>query len=227
MYRQAYSLVELSIVLIIIGLLVAGVSSGTKLMQQAKLYRVVAEFTDYKGSINTFLLTYNSMPGDFDKATEFWSGTNLANGDNNGKIDSTEYQQAFYHLTLANLSKVSTLDYNLFPESDLGKNNAVYHLDYRSNWFNSTGNMLILNKSHWKGVMKAIEAYNIDRKIDDGFAHKGKMLGITGANSDGTACATAWTGGCAACSAHELGSPVDYNKSDSQEACFLMYKLGI
>jgi len=61
---DAFSLVELSIVLIIIGLLAAGVSGGSKLIHNAKLRTVITDVEEYKTAFQTFFLTYDEYPVD-------------------------------------------------------------------------------------------------------------------------------------------------------------------
>ena len=46
--KSAFSLIELSIVLIIIGLLVAGVTGGASLIQSAKTRALINEINNYK-----------------------------------------------------------------------------------------------------------------------------------------------------------------------------------
>ena len=50
--KKGFSLVELSIVLIIIGLLIAGVSSGSKLIKQARINSLINELNELKNSFN-------------------------------------------------------------------------------------------------------------------------------------------------------------------------------
>jgi len=80
--RSAFSLIELSIVLIIIGLLVAGVTGGAALIKTAELRSVMSEARGYNVAVNSFYVQYDALPGDYDTAI----ATSLA-GNNNGFIE--------------------------------------------------------------------------------------------------------------------------------------------
>ncbi len=54
MRKTAFSLIELAIVLIIIGLLTAGVTAASKLIDQSKINKVAAELSNHKTSYMTF-----------------------------------------------------------------------------------------------------------------------------------------------------------------------------
>ncbi len=102
--RRGFSLVELSIVLVILGLLTGGILAGQSLIRAAEIRSVSTDFTRYQTAIFTFRDKYMALPGDFRKATDFWlirggDGSNVAchqtlntpagtcNGDGNGRID--------------------------------------------------------------------------------------------------------------------------------------------
>ena len=61
---KAFSLIELSIVLIIISLLVAGIIGGTSLVDGAKVYTAISELRKFKQEIYSFKLLKNRLPGD-------------------------------------------------------------------------------------------------------------------------------------------------------------------
>lgn len=71
-YIRGFSLVELSIVLVILGLLTGGILSGQSLIRASELRGVVSEFQTYQSAIMTFRDKYMSLPGDFRDATKFW-----------------------------------------------------------------------------------------------------------------------------------------------------------
>ncbi|MES2985099.1 MAG: prepilin-type N-terminal cleavage/methylation domain-containing protein [Pseudomonadota bacterium] len=84
---QAFSLVELSIVLVILGLLVGGILSGQSLIRAAELRSVSTEFGRYSTAIGTFRDKYFALPGDMSNATSFW--TTNGNGDGDGTVELT------------------------------------------------------------------------------------------------------------------------------------------
>ncbi len=71
--RHAFSLVELSIVLVILGLLTGGILAGQSLIRAAELRSVTSEYNRYTAAVNTFRDKYMSLPGDMLKATDFWN----------------------------------------------------------------------------------------------------------------------------------------------------------
>lgn len=70
--KKAFSLVELSIVLVILGLLVGGVLSGQSLIRAAELRSVSSDMTRYQAAVGTFRDKYFALPGDMTNATAFW-----------------------------------------------------------------------------------------------------------------------------------------------------------
>lgn len=60
--NKGFSLIELSIVLIIMGLLVAGVTSGASLIKSARIRSIITEAEDFRSGINTYYGRYDRMP---------------------------------------------------------------------------------------------------------------------------------------------------------------------
>ena len=80
--RSAFSLIELSIVLIIIGLLIGAVTGGASLIKSAKLRSVMSESRNYNIVVRSFYVKYDDLPGDYGSAV---SGS--ATGNANGRIE--------------------------------------------------------------------------------------------------------------------------------------------
>lgn len=70
--HSGFTLVELSIVLVIIGLIVGGVLVGRDLIQSAKLRSVLSDIEKFNSATLTFENKYNCLPGDCPNATDFF-----------------------------------------------------------------------------------------------------------------------------------------------------------
>lgn len=81
--RSAFSLIELSIVLIIIGLLISGIIGGASLIKSATLRSVMTEARGYNIASSAFYTKYNALPGDYNVQV----GSNPDIGNGNGTIE--------------------------------------------------------------------------------------------------------------------------------------------
>jgi prepilin-type N-terminal cleavage/methylation domain-containing protein len=70
--KQAFSLVELSIVLVILGLLIGGILTGQSLIRAAELRSVTTDIQKYRASVYSFRDKYLGLPGDLTNAVRFW-----------------------------------------------------------------------------------------------------------------------------------------------------------
>lgn len=118
--RQAFSLVELSIVLVILGLLTGGILGGQSLIRAAEMRAVSTEFQRYSTSVYTFRDKYFQLPGDMSNATKFWGEQHATpatcqttastsaltcDGNGDGAITDSDYEmfRAWQHLANAGL----------------------------------------------------------------------------------------------------------------------------
>ena len=62
---KGYTLIEMSIVLIIIGLLISSVTSGSKMIENAKIHRFIKDMESYKHATYMFMIINDRLPGDF------------------------------------------------------------------------------------------------------------------------------------------------------------------
>lgn len=70
--QRGFSLVELSIVLVIIGLLTGGILAGQSLIRAAELRSIVNDLQHYRTATQAFHDQYKALPGDLDNATQLW-----------------------------------------------------------------------------------------------------------------------------------------------------------
>ncbi len=73
MLKQGFSLVELSIVLVILGLLTGGILAGQSLIRAAELRAVTTEYNRWITATQTFRDKYMALPGDMNNAVAFWN----------------------------------------------------------------------------------------------------------------------------------------------------------
>jgi prepilin-type N-terminal cleavage/methylation domain-containing protein len=65
---NGFTLVELAISLMIIGLLIAGVLKGMELIKNARVTQIVRQVKSYDTAVTTFVATYGELPGDIENA---------------------------------------------------------------------------------------------------------------------------------------------------------------
>lgn len=91
--KSAFTLIELSIVLVIIGLIVGGIMVGQSLIESGRIRAQMTQISDIETQMNTFKLKYDCLPGDCSSATSIFGttfGTNtVRDGDNDGIIRGT------------------------------------------------------------------------------------------------------------------------------------------
>lgn len=118
--KQGFTLLELSIVLVIIGLIIGGITVGADMIRSAELNSVISDVNNYKTAINIYKLKYNALPGDHKNATAYWgiaagdgynatctvfesTGTETCDGNGDGRIwgagfPRSEVHRAWQHL---------------------------------------------------------------------------------------------------------------------------------
>lgn len=65
MKRSGFTLIELAIVLIVVGLILGGITKGYELVRQSKIRDTLTDISSYNAAINTFRVKYKYLPGDF------------------------------------------------------------------------------------------------------------------------------------------------------------------
>ena len=79
--NYGFTLIELSIVMVIIGLIIGGILTGRELIHGADVRATVSQITEYNAAVNNFNMKYNAIPGDFITASTYIAGSLNGNGD--------------------------------------------------------------------------------------------------------------------------------------------------
>jgi len=198
--KKAFSLVELTIVLMVIGLIIATVSVAQDMVEQSNVKKTVGQINELQTAVRAFNVTYDALPGDMNNASSYWSG--VSNGDGDGQLDdSTEADALWYtHLTKAGIISGFTKDSGGRPLI------AVIawgiELVYDAQWSKYPSRNVFRFNDNIGGSteMAGSIAYYIDDKIDDGKPYTGK----TTATSVNTDCDASGADGSTACCADDV-----------------------
>src|SRR5437762_6623740 len=107
--EAGFTLVEIAIVLVIIGLLLGGILKGQEMITQAKIKNAINDFNGVAVAVTSYQDRYRALPGDDPNATARWTVQAPASGDGNGVIagkyndvDLTKESHLFWqHLRIA------------------------------------------------------------------------------------------------------------------------------
>src|SRR5712671_2053290 len=84
--QAGFTLVEIAIVLVIIGLLLGGILKGQEMITQARIKNVVNDFNGITVAVTSYQDRYRFLPGDDPNANTRWTTQAPANGGGNGAI---------------------------------------------------------------------------------------------------------------------------------------------
>ena len=81
--RSGFTLIELSVVLVIIAFIIGGVVSAKSLIRQAQIRSIVSEYDQNVKAVKEFVDKYQALPGDISNAETLW--------DTDGTCPNTTY----------------------------------------------------------------------------------------------------------------------------------------
>ena len=84
--EQGFTLVEIAIVLVIIGLLLGGILKGQEMITQAKIKNLISDFSGVSAAYHGYQDRYRAIPGDDPGANTRWGATA---GNGNGVVGGT------------------------------------------------------------------------------------------------------------------------------------------
>jgi prepilin-type N-terminal cleavage/methylation domain-containing protein len=88
--QRGFTLTEIAIVMIIIGLLLGGILKGQEMIAQAKIKNLVADFSGVSAAYHGYGDRYRAVPGDDAAAASRWTTPTVAtSGNGDGQISGT------------------------------------------------------------------------------------------------------------------------------------------
>ncbi len=190
--QSGFTLVEIAIVLVIIGLLLGGVLKGTELIENSKVRKAVNDINGVSAAYNSYVDRYRRTPGDDGpQATLQARGGNWANvtqfGNSNGALavplnntfnGGNEHDNFWQHLRAAGYitGDVTATGVNSIPQNAFGGLLGITTAPINGGL---PGLKVCL------GLVPGTAARSLDTQLDDGNGATGSMRG-TVSNANGT-----------------------------------------
>lgn len=199
--QKGFTLVEIAIVLVIIGLLLGGILKGQELISSARVRNLADQNSGIQAAYYGFIDRYRQVPGDWSAANASpalgIAAAELIGGDGNGRIDNTvaeaaaawtqlaksEFLGGGFTPAIAATLPANETDYATDQAAPVNAFNGVLVLTRNQGYTGTRANRLNLHMGRNVPVNIARE---LDLKVDDGLPNTG-VLRLTIA--DGTAAA--------------------------------------
>lgn len=175
--QSGFTLIEIAIVLVIIGLLLGGILKGQELITQGRIRNVSNDFQSVTAAINLYQDRYRALPGDDAGAAARWAApVATARGDGNGVFDGAynavcaadsaiEACLFWQHLRLAGLVGGATTDRTQAVNATQGRTGV------------QNGGLGLVGPIICSNNLPAKIAQAIDAQFDDGNATTGTVRG--------------------------------------------------
>ena len=197
--NKAFSLIELSIVLIIIGLLVAGITGGQSLIESAKIKNLANEIDGWRKALLIFRVKNDRWPGDLDNDgfNVGWCGGNACGANETYTINSfpepynnkvqSEISGPYIELYLSGLSNFRPDPDNFVSPAFQTLPDFKWHFHRFEGIFDAHGEDYFLNLAKPNTIWGISDvAHNtkksskrilmgLDKKVDDGEKKKGNI----------------------------------------------------
>jgi prepilin-type N-terminal cleavage/methylation domain-containing protein len=183
---KGFTLIEIAIVLVIIGLLLGGVLKGEELIRSARVRSLISEQQGIKAAFYGFQDRYRALPGDYASAdSSINCGTTACvNGDGNGRIEEHsaagmhERIMVWSHLAAAGFLNGSyTADNDDELPTDVNNPKNSYSIYVQLAYDNNYGTGAGTSKHNLKtgGQIPVELIAEVDRKTDDGNPYGGSF----------------------------------------------------
>lgn len=167
--QKGFTLVEIAIVLVIIGLLIGGILRGRTFIENAKIKSVIKTAESLTASIYAYQDRYGFLPGDDNTANTRW-GAVSGNGD--GIFTAAEAQNICNHLERAQLLSGN------FPTGQYVKHKYGGNVQFANGAIAGHAAQNYMSFINLPG--RAADA--LDKSIDDGISTTGNIRSVTNYN---------------------------------------------
>jgi len=186
-HQTGFTLVEIAIVLVIVGLILGGVLKGQEMISNAKVRNAIDQTTAIQTAVYAFQDRFRQLPGDYSAATTNITGAS-GNGNGDGFI-ATNAERGYFWQHLANAGFIT----GSFDGAAIAGNNLTCAQSTCPN--NAFGGAMkyswgqyasgSTNNAHELRIGRNIPVNilaEIDRKIDDGIPDTGSFRADTQVN---------------------------------------------
>jgi hypothetical protein len=208
--NRGLSLIELTIVVTIAGLIIEALVTGQGLIHNARVHDIIAQQQAVESAFQAFQDRFRTLPGDYSAAsTNINCGASpCLNGNGNGRVEAGtggaihEEILAWQHLSAAGFLRGSYVMASASVTAPLPDNTPTsvfggyLEIVYDSNWGYSANPTARHNIKTGNYVPAAVLA-EVDRKIDDGLPGSGRFQFSTYAGAGTTPVIGGTPNGCA------------------------------
>jgi prepilin-type N-terminal cleavage/methylation domain-containing protein len=209
--QRGFTLIEIAIVLVIIGLLLGGILKGQELITGAKVRNLISQVDGVKAAFFGFQDRYRAYPGDYSQAAANIAGV-TAGGNGNGRVEAIgtsgtttpEELLVWDHLSHAGFITGTYTATSSTAASSPATNpanpyNVLIQLIYDTGYAEGTSASAGVSRHNVKtGSQVPVEIMaEVDRKVDDGRANTGGFRGsiYSGGGGIGTSTGSCWDNG--------------------------------